>query len=59
YIVNTLNPIINYIEKESEILDEQTTEDLQNLVIDYSSLGGTAFELYLQINRYFLNYIYY
>lgn len=40
YIVNTLNPIINYIEKESEILDEQTTEDLQNLVIDYSSPDG-------------------
>ncbi len=40
YIVNILNPLIDYIEKESESLDKLATDDLQNLVIDYRSPDG-------------------
>jgi len=40
YIVNALNPIIDYIEKQSAILDEQSEDALNNIVIDFTSPDG-------------------
>lgn len=40
YIVKVLNPIIDYIEKESAILEKQGEDALNNIVIDFTSPDG-------------------
>lgn len=40
YIVNVLKPLIDYIDKESAILDKQSEDDFNNIVIDFTTPNG-------------------